>query len=240
MIISYLNTHKEWIFSGIGVTIMILIGNIIKKLYQIFINKRRSKKTPNINFPITYSLPIYDFYFSKNEKDNEPTYNFIKNCSIKTHSLVLKKLKKELSDYKSLIWIDIDKFTQINNLFGKECSDIVIDVILKILFAISRKIDCDVYHVKGRDEFYIVISELDLRECASHFIGLVQQYNWSSIASDMYITCSAGIARNRTNPIDTMKKARVSLNLIKSKGGNGIGPDILKLHPYKLIDLRSS
>lgn len=237
MIFSYLNNQKEWIFSGIGVAIIIAIWNVIKKRV---IFKQRLKNTPDIKFPIASPFPIYNFYFSKNEEDNKPTQSFIKNCSIKTHSLVLKKIKKDLCDYKSLIWIDIDKFTQINNLFGKECSDMVVDIILKILFVISKKFDCHVFHVKGRDEFYITISELYLKECASHFIGLVQQYDWSSIASDMFITCSAGIACNITNPIETMKKARVSLNLIKSKGGNGIGPDILKLHPYKLVNLRSS
>lgn len=240
MFFSILCTHKEWIFSGIGVTIIVFISKIISKSFKLFMNKIRLNKTSKENFLFAYSLPIYDFYFSENEKSNMPTKSFIENCSIKKHSIVLKKLKKELLDFKSLIWIDIDKFTQVNNLFGKECADAVIDVILKMLFIISKRFECNIYHAKGRDEFYIVISELYLKECAVHFIGLMQQYSWSEIVSDMYITCSVGIARNRTTPIDTIKKARESLNLIKLKGGNGIGPDILKLHPYKLINLHSS
>ena len=240
MFLQYLNDHKEWIFSGIGITILLAVYKIFKMILTVIFRKYRLKRTSEPDFSTAYSFPINDFYFSENEDDNEPTQIFNKNCSIKTHSLVLKKIKKELLNYRSLIWIDIDKFTQINNTFGKEIGDTIINSILKILYVLSKKYDCAIYHAVKRDEFYIVISEFYLRECAQQFITLIQQYEWSKIIPGLYITCSAGIAPNRTNPIDTIKKARVSLDLVRAQGGNGIGPQILKLHPYQLINLKSS
>lgn len=240
MIFSYLNNHKEWIFSGIGITIILAVIQILKKIVLSIVWKYRLKRTPKQKFFNKYPLQIYDFYFSKNEKDNEPTQNFIQNCSIKTHSLVLKSLKKELLNYDSLIWIDIDKFTQINNTFGVECGDIIINTILKILYVISKKYECKIYHAIKRDEFYIVISEMNLDECARHFLVLIQQYEWSEIIPNLFVTCSVGIASNRIKPVDTLKRARVSLNLVKARGGNNIGPQILKLHPYILINLNPS
>lgn len=242
MIISYLKDNKEWLWSGAGITAIMFIIGIIKKLLSFFINKWRLTHTPGIHFYNTYKFPIYSICSNSNERD-EPTQDFIINCSIKNHSLLIKKLRKKILKHNFLIWIDIDKFTQINNIFGRECGDIVINTILKILFAVSKNFNCEVYHAKKRDEFFIImleVSSISLRECAQEFILSIQQYNWSKIVPNMFITCSAGISSNTKNSINTLKKARVSLELAKQRGGNCIGPEIVKLHPYELVDLSSS
>ena len=170
-----------------------------------------------------------------------PTPIFIEKCSIKNHKIFLKKISKMLKSYNSLIWIDIDKFTQINNLFGKDCGDAIINTIIKILFNFTKRNDVEVYHAKKRDEFFIILRNYEfLSGYAQIIISLIQQYDWSKIIPDMYITCSAGIAEYGTSSIDTIKRARVSLNLVKSKGGNGVGPEIFKLHPYELVRLSES
>lgn len=241
MFLQYLSEQKEWIFSGVGITILLAVYKIFKMILTTIFRGYRLKRTSKSDFSAAYPIPISDLYFSENEDENEPTQSFYKNCSIKTHSLILKQLKRELLNYKSLVWIDIDKFTQINNTFGKEIGDMIINTILKILYVLSKRYNCTIYHAVKRDEFYIIVSELDLRDCAQQFMALIEQYEWSKIIPGLYITCSAGIAPNRSrHPIDTIKKARVSLDLIKSQGGNGIGPQIYKLHPYQLVNLKSS
>lgn len=240
MIWLYLRDNKEWILSGIGIAVISLIIRLISNIHKLFINRWILRKTPDKYFLSTYKFPIYKYYLTDNKNINKPSDVFTKKCAIKSHSKLLKKLKKDLG-YSALIWIDIDKFTQINNLYGKEYGDIIVDIILKILFAISQKYNYEVYHALNRDEFFIIIpSGLGVRDCAIESISLIEQYNWSEIVPNMFVTCSAGIATCNVNPIDTIKKARVSLNLIKSKGGNGVGPEIRKLHPYELVNINGS
>lgn len=245
MIFQYLNNQKEWIFSGIGITILLAFCSIIKLIIAFIMKRYRLKKTSRIHFLNTLPYPLY--HIQNDELNgNDLTPEFIENCSIKNHSHLLKKLKKRLVEFDYLIWIDIDKFTQINNLFGRECGNQVVDIILKLLFSVSQKLDCEckIYHAVGRDEFFIVISNgfsvLSLRECAQEFIFNINQFTWSKIVPNMFITCSAGISKYKKNSMDTIKRAKASLDLAKTKNGGNIGPEILRLHPYKLIDLSSS
>lgn len=163
------------------------------------------------------------------------------NCTIKSHSILLRKLKKTIMGFDTLIWIDVDRFTQINRYFGKECGDEIIHVILMIIAAVVKEchLSVKVLHADRRDEFYIIGEQLDIFT-AKILISAIQKYDWSYLIPNLFVTCSAGIASYANSSLDTIKRARASLNLIKAKGGNGIGPMIGKLSPYSKIDLIES
>lgn len=242
--IAYLLDNKEWIFSGIGIAIITALIALTKAAKHILL-QIRLKKTPLKRFTFPYEedeyWPLKDISI-----ENEPTPEFLLNCSIKTHDLLLKKLKKNVRIGESLVWLDIDKFTQVNKLFGNDCGDIIIHRMLMIIAATIQYLDikAKVFHAENRDEFYIVYLGYEMGEMDPFvprvLVSAVQRYDWSQIVPNLFVTCSAGIALDRGNTMDTIKRAKVSLDLIKGKGGNGVGPEILKLHPYKFVDLESS
>lgn len=233
--LTYICENKEWIFSGIGITAVMMLAGVVK-LINHHIQTHRLKNTPPWMFKYAYKETDY---WPWNFEIVEPDQAFLENCFIKNHALLLKKLKSTLNANSFLVWIDIDKFTQINKMFGRECGDIVIHTILMIIASVINEFDAKVkvYHAKNRDEFYIIGSGETQTFLIETLISAIQRYEWSKIAPNMLVTCSAGIALHKDNSIDTLKRARVSLNLIKSKGGNGIGPEIIRLHPYELIRL---
>ncbi len=96
MIWLYLRDNKEWILSGIGIAVITLIIKLINNIYKLFINKWRLRKTHDYYFSSTYKFPIYKYYLTDDKSINKPSNVFIKNCTIKNHTKLIKKLKKEL------------------------------------------------------------------------------------------------------------------------------------------------
>ena len=238
--ITYISENREWIFSGIGLTVLTGIIAVVRLVGKRLVHNYQLRNTPPRNFGYAYrgnDYWLWEFIFE------EPDQKFLSNCSIKTHSLLLKKLKKTIRSYESIAWFDIDRFTQINKIFGRECGDAIIHTILKIIAAVVSELDLDVkvFHANNRDEFYIIGAHNAIdRTAVWVFISAICRYDWSSLVPNLFVTCSAGIASYNNSPTDTLKRARVSLNLIKAKGGNGIGPEILSIHPYEVVDLSSS
>lgn len=232
-----ISENKEWIFSGIGLTVLSGLIAVVRFIVKRLVHNYQLRNTPPYRFKYAYSE---DDYWPWHFFIEEPDQKFLSNCSIKTHSLLLKKLKKTIKSYESLVWIDIDKFTQINKNFGRECGDVIIHTILMIIAAVVNELNLDVkvFHANKRDEFYIIGANdsIDIFT-VEMFISAISQYDWSSLVPDLFVTCSAGLASYNNSSTDTLKRARVSLNLIKAKGGNGIGPEIFALHPYKLVNL---
>lgn len=246
--ISYLESNKEWIFSGIGIAIIGFAFKILSVVFKNILKKIRFIKTPETYYSDMLHHPFFDICFDE-LSDKKIETDFVKNCSIKNHKLLIKKLNKELVASDCLIWIDLDKFTQINNFFGRECGDEIINTILKILYFTSKNIECyckckcKIYHALNRDEFFIIISNsqiFGLKDCAQEFVFNINQFNWSEIVPNMFVTCCAGISNNSKDPMNTIRRAKASLELIKMKGGKGVGPEISKLHPYKLVNIYMS
>lgn len=239
--VTYIWEHKEWIFSGIGVIFFTGFCSLVRLIVKHFIFRSQLRRIPPNYFDYPYRENEYWPY--EELSIVEPNQEFLSNCSIKTHSLLLKKLKKSIGIYETLIWLDVDKFSQINECFGRKCGDEIIHKILMIMATVVNELHLrvQIFHADKRDEFYIVgpTNQLD-RWVATVFITAIQRYDWSSLVPNLFVTCSAGIALYKKNSTDTLKRARVSLNLIKAKGGNGIGPEISALNPRFLIDLNVS
>lgn len=238
--VAYILERREWIFSGIGIAVFTGFIKLVQFIVKYFTLRFQLKHIP----PEKFSYAIgQDEYWAFEFAIAEPDPQFLLNCSIKTHSLLLKKLKKSIRSYDTLIWFDVDRFSQINKYFGKKCGDKIMHIILMIVASIVKEcnLSVKVFHADNRDEFYIIGEKNKLDEYAARvFITAIQRYDWSNLVPNLFVTCSAGIASYDNNPVDTLRRARASLNLIKAKGGNGIGPQILTLHPHSSIDLNES
>ncbi len=236
---TYFCKNKDWIFSGIGIAIFTGLISLVKFIAKQFTLWVQLRKTPPEEFSYAFGRDKFWPEFDIAEPDKE----FLLNCSIKTHSLLLKKLKKSIRSCDALIWLDVDRFSQINKYFGKKCGDEIIHTILMIIATIVKEfnLNAKVFHADKRDEFYVIVKHNKADEYTARiFITAIQRYDWSSLVPNLFVTCSAGVASYNNNPIDTLKRARASLNLIKAKGGNGIGPQIFELHPYSSIRLGPS
>ena len=98
-----------------------------------------------------------------------------------------------------------------------------------------------IFHAGHRDEFYIVGPCEILNEAvAETVITAIRRSDWSRIAPQLYVTCSAGIASHRDDPTDTLQRARFSLNCAKNQGGDTVGPEVLTLNPLETVCLYSS
>ena len=141
------------------------------------------------------------------------------------------------------MWLDIDKLTQIDQIFGEECGDAVIQRTQRTIFSVADRLDVPVsiFHAGHRDEFYIVGPCEILNEAvAETVITAIRRSDWSRIAPQLYVTCSAGIASHRDDPTDTLQRARFSLNCAKNQGGDTVGPEVLTLNPLETVCLYSS
>lgn len=236
--VAYISENKDWIFSGIGLTIFAGLVTLVRFIAKRLTFRRRLKTIPPEKFSYVFAK---DEYWPFELVIEEPSQELLLNCTIKSHSILLKKIKKAIRCSDFLIWIDVDRFSQINRYFGQECGDKIIHTILMIIAAVIKECDLrvKVFHANKRDEFYIVGEQLD-EFAARIFISAIQRYDWSNLIPNLFVTCSAGIALYDNSPIDTLKRARASLNLIKAKGGNGIGPRICKLPLYVQVDLSES
>lgn len=234
--LTYIWNHKDWIFSGIGIAIVTGAIALVRCILKYFTLRRHLKNTP----PEEFSYTFHKDEFWPEFNITEPDPKFLLNCSIKTHSLLLKKLKKSIRSSETLMWLDVDRFSQINKCFGEKCADEIVHKILMIIATVIKEFDFNVkvFHASKRDEFYIVGEDDELDEYGARiFITAIQRYDWSTLVPNLFVTCSAGIASYNNSSVDTLRRARASLNLMKAKGGNGIGPQILKLPPHSSIDL---
>ena len=109
-----------------------------------------------------------------------------------------------------IIFFDIDKFTNINNLFGKECADEILKQIDNILYEICNH---HYYDRIGGDEFVICIkdiSEQNAIDIANSIKETIHSYKWSSIAPGLYVSASFGVSQLKFN----REKSRNDLELL--------------------------
>jgi len=236
--LAYILDNREWIFSGWGIAFFSAFIALVQFTARQIIKHCSKAPPPNID-PTTNMSG----HFRSNSPTKKPEQKVPARCIVKSHHIALKKVTAALDEGKSVVWLDVDRFTQINKIFGEKCGDRIIETILEIIFSKINElaIQVDVFHAEHRDEFFLVgpCKQLETANIGS-IIRAIQQYDWSDIAPQLFVTCSAGIAQYQGDPVHALKRARVSLNHIKSKGGNGVGAELMSLNPFEDVGLFES
>ncbi|MGD0548473.1 MAG: diguanylate cyclase [Terracidiphilus sp.] len=131
----------------------------------------------------------------------------------------------------SLLLIDIDKLTGINNRYGSIVGDEVLQSIIKILSGYAT----EDFGRCGDDTFFVILFDCSrevVEMLANQMLEEIQRNPWDRLASDLFVTCSIGMADlKRFNPIrDWPVRAAQGMNQAKRGGGNQIayGPDYLR------------
>ena len=143
---------------------------------------------------------------------------------LKLDELMLIKIE-EFSRYKtdfSIILIDIDDFKMVNDTYGHDVGDYVLQTLANILKENVRI--SDIVSRWGGEEFIIVCSNTDLSECkviAENLRVLVEETNFEKVGRK---TISLGITQFHENDDakSIFKRADDALHEAKSKGKNRV------------------
>ena len=125
----------------------------------------------------------------------------------------------------SLIFIDIDRFKEINDNFSHRVGDQTIKVIAELITSSSRS--TDLASRLGGDEFVIVYPKTSLKQAVrlcERLRNAVESYDWSTLLPGDRITLSMGVAKSmEMDMIEAMMdRADANLRQAKHQGGNQV------------------
>lgn len=126
----------------------------------------------------------------------------------------------------ALILLDIDHFKLINDVYGHDKGDHVLEYIAKIMKGELRQ--HDIIGRWGGEEFMILLPETDLAH--AEYIGerlrsAISSYAWGTdLGHDLQVTASIGISQHKENETlnRLLKRADTALYMSKSEGRNRV------------------
>lgn len=158
--------------------------------------------------------------------------------------LTTRIFQKRKKGRASVIMLDIDGLTKINSRFGDETGELVLERVQKALNLILHGKTVDIGRC-GDDTFYAIVYgiernwrdywEGDKTETPFDFVDEVRAsikgQDWSSIAHELWVTCSVGYALNLPTEegVDSVIRACVGMQTAKRLGG-----DQTCAGPYKM------
>ena len=133
-----------------------------------------------------------------------------------------KKYNQELS----VLMIDIDKFKNVNDTYGHDVGDHIIESSSKILTKITRKDDIVARY--GGEEFIVLLTDTGIKKAVdlAERIRVAVEKNGITLESGevVYITISIGVTqlnnKNDRNIDETIKRCDNALYTSKNKGRN--------------------
>ncbi len=144
--------------------------------------------------------------------------------------LYSRRILPRIRKFAAAVMIDMDDFKLVNDRFGHQVGDIVIQKMAKIIMSNTRANDYPC-HVGG-DEFLIVFTECDIEVVKARVEKILEQLATTIQLPDFVVTTSAGIAAaDETRTLEeTIKLADDALYASKAKGKNCI-----TVHQDKII-----
>lgn len=111
---------------------------------------------------------------------------------------ILQDTVKRVVDMRTslgLVYIDIDRFSAINNLYGKENGDRVLETISRL---VAKAIPSEFVMRFGADQFLICVklnNGEDVNKFGQRLMRAISHYQWTRIVMDLFVTVSAGTAQ---------------------------------------------
>lgn len=150
---------------------------------------------------------------------------------ILNRSSLLKELELELERAKrsattlAVFLFDIDKFKQVNDVYGHEAGDLILKTLAKRVSSVLRKTDH--FGRLGGDEFVVVMANADQKEDVFRLIERIresiQPSTWYK-DREIKITISLGISlfpQDASEEGELLNLADQAMYRTKNKGGNG-------------------
>ncbi len=122
----------------------------------------------------------------------------------------------------SLLFLDLDNFTKVNEVFSREIGNCVLDEIKKII-RINIKEE-SVFDLNG-DEFVLFLNEQTGDQAfkrAKIIKETIKKCSWNLLADELFVTCSIGVAELRKNEkiSECILRSLHAMKLAKKNGGN--------------------
>lgn len=141
----------------------------------------------------------------------------------------IELLRDNCLSNSSLLFLDIDRFTHINNTFGEEIGNAVLKTIKNLLGKIEGVSYCARW---GGDEFICFLdncSEKKALKIAKVVRNKIYTFQWRSIAPNLFVTASFGVAFATTRQsIDVV----IERTILGSRNAKREGGNEIKLSPY--------
>lgn len=170
------------------------------------------------------NVRLYEKINEKSIKDElTGLYNYIYLKTILEREL--EKLNKGQEKVSSLMHLDLDDFSEVNQHYGVKIGDEVLKYVAFIVASNIRKIDVAARY--GGDEFLIFLDGIDEYEGKLHAEKILNKIRLEPVTFGKIkftITASIGVTSVRKNKdLDTiMKEVDIALLEAKRKGKNGV------------------
>ncbi len=135
--------------------------------------------------------------------------------------------------FMSLAIIDVDHFKKVNDTFGHNVGDAVLQEISTIFRSRSRKTDIAARY--GGEEFVLLLPNTPISNAVFHCDEIrkkIESHNWSHISPDLRVTISVGISGTEqfVNLEDLIGTADELLYQAKNSGRNQVLPPWLTVN----------
>lgn len=213
------------------------INGVAKKISKVLDGMKKSKKVERVE---KKPHPGQEGLFNNKSKEVDVQKSNLVSELIKDAKKILKR-EVNTEEPATIFFVDIDKFTQINQNFGEEVGDKVVKNVIKII----KKVIGD-YYIKhmGADEFFVCqsgLGRLKSLEIGEKLVEEVENFPWWYVAHDMKVTVSLGIARYDINEnSDGVEKARewIVRSILGAKHSKDSGGNTASRGPETLPDNR--
>lgn len=154
-----------------------------------------------------------------------------------------RALHRSRALHQGLIVIDLDRFTQLNRMYGHHAADLVI---VEVHNAVGSWCEASVETVmvdhtavwRGMDEWFVVVASRAplsgeaLSDLAKDLLERVRSIDLSGISPDLFVGASAGVVlcKDQESPLDLLRRGLAGLKLAKreSPGSVRVGPQIIR------------
>ncbi|MDE6947264.1 MAG: nucleotide-binding protein [Anaeroplasmataceae bacterium] len=135
--------------------------------------------------------------------------------------------------FDSLIYIDVDKMSNISRIYGKYIGDVIIEKMEIVVTQICEDTIDEFYFKKVyTDSFVIICRYKYLEVLAEKIVRKVKEFEWEKIIDGLYVTVSCGICKRLKQSDDNqefeedivhwVKRGIHGARVSKQRGGNQI------------------
>jgi len=133
---------------------------------------------------------------------------------------LVAKIRSGLADKLAVIFLDVDKFKRINDGYGHDVGDQILQELSRLITSSTR--ESDLFGRWGGEEFIVILPNTDMASamtCAGQLQEMINKHLFPAIGT---LTCSYGVAELETEETtrELMHKADKALYEAKRAGGN--------------------
>ena len=180
---------------------------------------------------ISFMLMAYLFYIKKKQKSIEDQATHDALTKIYNRYGINRVLSNKIYEYKryqetfSIIFFDIDYFKNVNDTYGHDIGDFVLQNIAKIVSNNIR--ESDIFGRWGGEEFIVILPKTPLNEAVRVANKLRKSIESEHFGIEQKITCSFGVTEVREGDTAStlLKRADEYLYIAKESGRNCVVSD---------------